>query len=174
MQLDATFEQPYAWMNPDGSENEQLQKVMMDNRHFIFHPHLVDDIHSAFHIPLVNRPYCQESLLESLDTIRQAVAGVNKVNVSMGYILQNDEGEYRYFVAGGNFPLYNHPIQISQQGDWEHLREHINGDYISKHIDETRPDTKWKLVSVTDAVVHIYSLGINMGCLDVALDEGDT
>ena len=166
-QLDRTFDAPLPWMNDDNTINAPLREIMLQNRHFIFRPHVLDDVHNSFHVPLVNSNSWQETLLSELDNIRVAVPGAIKVNISLGYILINNQGEYRYFVAGGNFPLFTHPIVISRPGDWNNLRQQVNGEYISDQIEQSRPDTTWSLAFITDAVVDVYPLGFNMGCSHV-------
>ena len=102
-QLDRTFDAPLPWMNDDNTINAPLREIMLQNRHFIFRPHVLDDVHNSFHVPLVNSNSWQETLLSELDNIRVAVPGAIKVNISLGYILINNQGEYRYFVAGEIF-----------------------------------------------------------------------
>ena len=162
------FQPPFPWMKSDGSVDENMRLTLVSNRHFIFQNHRFDNLRSEFHFELVNAIDWYQSLHQSLDIVKRAVNSAVKINISMGYLLKNKQtGAYRYFVSGSNFPLFKYPIRIDRPHHWTKVSENLNMDFITSEIHKTRPDTKWALFMVTNAVIEVFHLGVVMGCGDV-------
>ena len=87
-----------------------------------------------------------------------------KLNLSFGSILQHVEtGDYRYFKAYSNYPLLDLPISISNRLDLEKVQDHLNELDLTAYISKDRPDTKWRLVLITNVRFYITSTGFPLG-----------
>ena len=93
-----------------------------------------------------------------------------KLNMSMGFILQNrDTLEFRYFHAHANSNLFDRPVFVKNVHDLDRLMERVRDLDIIAQLSVQRPDTKYRLVVVTNVKYTVYVTSFALGCPELIL-----
>ncbi len=72
-----------------------------------------------------------------------------KLNMALGYILRHIEsGELRFFYPSQNNMLLDLPILIDSRQDIQQVLEKLSIDYLSAHVYNQRPSTKWLIAKI--------------------------
>ena len=94
-----------------------------------------------------------------------------KLNISLGFIMTHIEtGQYQYFYPARNQTLLDTPYRISQSSDVTTLLQLLKDKDILEHVQQQRPNTKWRLTHVTNVLYITYNLRHVIGS-DVVLPE---
>lgn len=103
-------------------------------------------------------------LMGHLRSIFQREKHAFKLNISIGYMLQNiDSNTYRYFIPYNNSTLFDNNLSISSIRDLENVREQLQDLNIVQHVHKQRPNTAWKMRMVTNVVFYIYRTSFPLG-----------
>ena len=87
-------------------------------------------------------------------------------------MLQNiqNPGEYRYFYAENNNPVFHFPVIFSTSEDLEFVKDRYEDENVFESIIHQRPDTKWRFYCITNVTFFLYLLPrVALGCTDVEL-----
>ena len=109
---------------------------------------------------------------EKLDFIHSELPCAAKLNFSFGFVLQNiqNHGEFRYFYAENNNPVFHFPVIFSTLEDLEFIKERYEDENVFESIIQQRPDTKWRFYCVTNVTFFVYLMPrVALGCTDVEL-----
>ena len=109
---------------------------------------------------------------EKLDFIHSELPCAAKLNFSIGFVLQNiqNHGEFRYFYAENNNPVFHFPVIFSTLEDLEFIKERYEDENVFESIIQQRPDTKWRFYCVTNVTFFVYLMPrVALGCTDVEL-----
>ena len=94
-----------------------------------------------------------------IDKVVKELKNAAKVNVSFGYIMQNiDTGEYRYFYGDKNNYVLDNMFQLSTAEDVKKFKEKIKELDIVEQVTVIRPNTKWRLVYITNVIFDCHYL----------------
>ena len=109
---------------------------------------------------------------EKLDLIHSQLPCAAKLNFSFGFVLQSIQnvGEFRYFYAENNNPVFNFPVIFSTIEDLEFVKDRYEVENVFESIIQQRPDTKWRFYCVTNVTFFVYLMPrFAIGCTDVEL-----
>lgn len=82
-----------------------------------------------------------------------------RLNLVFGYILFNQElNEYRYFKPYQNSEIFDFPLYISKRKDLQNFERKLQEIDICSYVLKDRPNTKWRVVLVTNVTFFVYFL----------------
>ena len=158
------WNEPYPWNIGKNEVNEKLRDTLIDNRNFVFQNHFHDSTHSTYNFPIRGDGDWHSVVREKLNVVKKANPDAVKLNACLGYVLEDEETKkYRYFAPGENFPLFEYPVRIDREGDWESAINNLDIRRVLDNVELTRPDTNSELRMVTNINITVSYLGVNMG-----------
>ena len=139
--------------------------------------HLIDDMHSehgrqeVFNFSLSNLD--TKKINEKLDQVFANLKCAAKVNLALGFILQNVEtNEYRYYYPHENNLLLDRAFLLSNKNDLLNLQNEIEKLDLIETCTKERHNSKWRFRVITNVTVFVALLtNIPMGCTDSPLPE---
>ena len=144
-------------------DNPQLEEFYELYKSFIFDKHELGQPQSFYNFPL-NNNFSIEDLTSYVNEIYTDQSQTFKINLAFGCILQNiTSNEYRYFKAYSNSPIFELPINISRREDIEKFRKRLSEMDVISHITQSRPNSKWKLILVTNVRYFVTSTSFPLG-----------
>ena len=149
--------------------NEELLKCLHDNIQLIIRPTVHGDLTSQFSFFdfLMMDFECMDAYI---DKVVKELKNAAKVNVSFGFIMQNiDTGEYRYFYGDKNNYVLDNMFQLSTAEDVKQFKEKIKELDIVEQVTVIRPNTKWRLVYITNVIFDCHYLSYHFGNNDIIL-----
>ena len=146
-------------------QDPQLRQCYEAHSSYINDEHVLGQVQSFYNWPLVNNDqFSLDGLCAHAESIYQDQSSTFKLNLSFGIILENIEtGEFRYFRAYSNDPIFNSPLHISRKEDLIKLREKLSELDITQYIMKARPNTHWRPALVTNVRYYITSTGFPLG-----------
>ena len=157
------WSEPYPWQTGNEDIDEPLRDILVRNRTHIFRSHHHGELMSTFNFALTEADWVKQ-IHPAVSQTRVIVQSACKVNIALGYVLENREsGELRYFVPGDNFPTLKSPMRIDRQTDWNKVLTDITPEKIDENAKLQRPDTKWKLRLVTNVNIFVWYMDVVMG-----------
>ena len=146
------------------SEDVNLKKCIEDNIHLIMTPHLNHPESKKLNYYKFTM-LSLDDVTEQLHDVFQQHGDSIKLNISQGYILQNtDTNVYSFFYPGGNETLLPQPIGIST---YENVMLK-NQDFL-QHVHLQRPNTKYRVVHITNVLYTTYNRGHVIGSDEIVL-----
>ena len=139
--------------------------------------HLLDDMNSGhgrqevFNFSLSNLN--TKKINEKLDQVFANLKCAAKVNLALGFILQNVEtNEYRYYYPHENNLLLNRAFLLSNKNDLLNLQNKIEKLDLIETCTKEHQNSKWRFTIITNVTVFVALLtNIPMGCTDSPLPE---
>ena len=151
------------WVNPDGSEDHDLRECYRVNRPAILQRYVEGPVDSTYNIPMYPG-MTMSDINAALREIYQRQHHAFKINLSFGFIMRNVEtGQYRYFRPYANVNILDVPISISGRADLVKVLKKLKELDIFKSLAKNRPDTKWRLVLLTNIRVTTYNTNYALG-----------
>ena len=144
-------------------DDPKLRQFYLKYRSFIQEEHEVGTTVSAYNFP-VSDEFTLDEIDRHVNSIFDNETHSFKLNLAFGFILQHAESrELRYFKAYTNDPLFDLPIIISSRQDLEQIRQRLEQMDITAFLHKNRPNTKWRLVLVTNVRYFITSTHFPLG-----------
>jgi predicted NAD-dependent protein-ADP-ribosyltransferase YbiA (DUF1768 family) len=150
----------------DFENSEDIQNVYDKNSIFILAPHLnpYDDTKRVYNFP-VNAIITDSDISHQMNYIFRRQSQTYKINISAGAILQHTEtGVLRYYKPALNGKLLETAVQVSNKQSLERaintLQDIDLNEYIRKKF---RPDTKYKVVYITQLEYYVFLTGYALG-----------
>ena len=139
--------------------------------------HLLDDMHSehgrqeVFNFSLSNLD--TKKINEKLDQVFANLKCAAKVNLALGFILQNVEtNKYRYYYPHENNLLLDRAFLLSNKNNLLNLQNEIEKIDLIETCTKERQNSKWRFTVITNVTVFVALLtNIPMGCTDSPLPE---
>ena len=159
------------YLPPEVTDNEQLMRCIRESINLIMRPNVNTNLHNQ-----INFFNFEHLRLEDLDMqireVTKNLANAVKLNFSIGFVMQNIEtGEYRFYYAEKNNYVLNDMFQISTPGDIIALLNMIREIDIIETICQDRPNTKYKLVYITNVLYDIHPLDYKFGNDNIVLPD---
>ena len=160
-------------MDSNGTVNEELRSIFLDNRdHILASSNATNNI-SEFNSPLIgtaetDRNAWGRRLMTFIRDISEACQeNAFKINIHFGYILRHVEtGDFPYCVPHSGPGFFDSPIVINTPSDWNALLSQLADDNIWGHVFGLRENTKWVVSHVTNVRAYVYHLNYVMGAPD--------
>ena len=110
---------------------------------------------------------------KKLDQVFANLKCAAKVNLALGFILQNVEtNEYRYYYPHENNLLLDRAFLLSNKKDLLNLQNEIEKLDLIETCTKERQNSKWRFTVITNVTVFVALLtNIPMGCTDSPLPE---
>ena len=91
---------------------------------------------------------------EKLDLIHSQLPCAGKLNFSFGFVLQSIQnvGEFRYFYAENNNPVFHFPVIFSTLEDLEFVKDRYEDENVFESIIQQRPEGKVEMMRLTSLV----------------------
>lgn len=90
-----------------------------------------------------------------------------KINLSFGMILAHTEtGRHRYFRPYDNQSVLEEPVLVSERADIQKVVRKLSKMDVLREAAKTRPDTKWRLVILTNIRFKVYNTNYVLGAVD--------
>ena len=85
-------------------------------------------------------------IIEKLREVFQNLNSAVKLNLSFGFVLHDriESGEYRYYYAADNNPVFPTPITLENESDLLTLQSRLEQENFLHDCVMHRPNTKWK------------------------------
>ena len=152
-------------------QDPQLRECYEAHSSYINDQHVLGQVQSYYNFPLNNAQFTLDGLCSQAESIFQDQSSSFKLNLSFGVILENIEtGEFRYFRAYSNDPLFQTPIHISKREDLSKLRERLSELDITHYVMKARPNTHWRPALVTNVRFYVTNTGFPLGSPQVLPD----
>lgn len=152
------------WINEEGEINEDLENVIKVNKGHILGAHVKGEISSVYNFPTNNLDIIPREYDLHLNEIHNQQSESYKINVSYGLILQNVETEeYRYFIPYRNSTLFDSPQRVNNHHQLNSLKEKMSDGDIENYFIKNRPNTKWKVVLITNVTYFVTKVGYLLG-----------
>ena len=155
-----------------GEEDPKLLEELRSVQHFLVDSKLKLKKKTIYNFRLTefNPILINEKLREVFLNLNCAV----KLNLSFGFVLHDriESGEYRYYYAADNNPIFQTPITLENESDLLTLQSRIEQENFLHDCVVHRPNTKWKFALLTNLTVFLYHLEkIPLGCSVVNLPQ---
>ena len=144
-------------------DDKKLRDFYMKYRSFIH-----DDHHLGQTVSFYNYSLKDDFDLKDINTHLQYIfsneSNSFKLNLAFGFILQHNEtAELRYYKSYSSDPLLDQPITISNRQDLQQILDQLNQMDITTLLHKNRPDTKWRVVLITNIRYFITSTHFPLG-----------
>ena len=144
-------------MNESVLENMSLEVKSLYKRHFNTIKTRVTRgrIRTVYHF-LVTDHY---DIKEYLSVVKADQNGKCKVNVALGFILNNIEtGELRFFHPSHNSLIFDQPKTLQTNVDYKTLLEDLEREDMIDFARSERPSTKWRVTKIVCVRFDVYKL----------------
>jgi len=158
-------------------EDAEPDLALTFNRHrnVILAAHSIDGtVFHEYNFPSRDDGFTPAELEEHLRYIYEREGRAFKIQIAFGTLLQNTENmEFRYFHPHSNVDIFERPNQVSNPRDLQQLIEKVRALDIYEEVNVNHPDTKFKLVTVTNVRYKVFLMGfpLTLGCPQVKLPE---
>ena len=96
---------------------------------------------------------------EYLSVVKADQNGKCKVNVALGFILNNIEtGELRFFHPSHNSLIFDQPKTLQTNVDYKTLLEDLEREDMIDFARSERPSTKWRVTKIVCVRFDVYKL----------------
>ena len=111
----------------------------------------------VFHFPIDNYTGAEECLA----VVRGENAGRIKINLCFGFILRHRESdELRFFHPSNNTLLFEVPMLVNNEGDYESVLERIDRQDALEYARLQRPSTIWTVERIICVRFDVYRLTV--------------
>lgn len=151
-----------AWL---AQADPNLALTFNRHRNVILHGHdLSGSLTHSYNFASRDDGFSPAELTEQLQFIYQSEGKAFKINLAFGIILQNRESlEFRYYHAHSNVDLFDRPVLVSNARDLDRLITKVTNLNVLEEVSVNRPDTKWRLVLVTNVKYSVYLTSFALG-----------
>ena len=152
-------------------DDQSLRKELQSCRHFLVDSEIQKGRHIVFNFAVNN--LTTQVIGADLDRVLYKLKCVAKLNVALGFILENmEDGKFRYFYAHENNTQLEQPKLVSNKDDRAKLRETLKKTDVIESCTKERSNTKWRFFKLTSLTIFAALLrDIPMGCKDAVLPE---
>ena len=99
------------------------------------------------------------NIKEYLSTVKADQNGKYKLNVALGFILNNIEtGELRFFHPSQNSLIFDQPKMLDTEADYKSLLEDLEQEDLINFASSERPSTKWRVTKIVCVRFDTYKL----------------
>ena len=99
------------------------------------------------------------NIKEYLSVVKADQNGKCKVNVALGFILNNIEtGELRFFHPSHNSLIFDQPKTLEIDVDYKTLLEDLERENMIDFASSERPSTKWRVTKIVCVRFDVYKL----------------
>ena len=150
-------------------DDQSLREELQSCRHFLVDSEIQKGRHSVFNFVINN--LTAQVIEEKLDRVLDKLKCVAKLNLALGFILQNIEGgRFRYLYAHENNTLLDQSKLVSNKDDMAKLEEILKKTDVIESCTKERSNTKWSFFKLTNLTIFAaLRRGIPMGCKDAIL-----
>ena len=146
------------WVDEEGNVDQALRDIFIRYDHVISRSHRSGNFMDEYNFR-VNGEFSYETLHEHVREIYRASQSAFRINITFGFILKNiEDGSYRYFYAHNNEGVFSSPFTISNADDVLQLFRKINQLDILQSIYKLRPNTKWKVHTLTNIRYVVFKM----------------
>jgi hypothetical protein len=157
------------WLNEDGTIDEGLRDCYRTNRALILERYREGPVESTYNIPMFPG-MTMSDIAPALREIYDRQSHAYKVNLSFGFIMWHVvTGQFRYFRPFDNVNVFEAPILVSTRDDITKVLRKLKALDIVTEMTKNRPDTKWKLVLLTNIRVKTYNTNFPLGAVSKRL-----
>ena len=129
------------------TSNTNAQEVLRDYKHFLVDSSMETKMQKTINFPQTE--FKAQEINAKLDGFVATLPWAAKISITLGYLLINvTSGEFRYFYAQNNFPLFEDPVLVQTTLDLENLKKRIEDANYIQNVTAVRPCT-----------LQLYSLG---------------
>ena len=152
-------------------DDQSLREELQSCRRFLVNSELQKGRHSVINFAVNN--LTAQVIEEKLDRVLDKLKCVAKLNLALGFILNNIEvGKFRYFYAHENNTLLEQSKLVSSKDDMAKLKEILKKTDVIESCTKERSNTKWRFFKLTNLTIFAALLkDIPMGCKDAVLPE---
>ena len=152
-------------------DDQSLREELQSCRHFLVDFEIQKRRHSLFNFAINN--LTAQVFVEKLDRVLDKLKCVAKLNLALGFILENiEDGKFTYFYAHENNTLLEQSKLVSNKDDMTKLKEILKKTDVSESCTKERSNTKWRFFKLTNLTIFVALLrDIPMGCKDAVLAE---
>jgi len=132
------------------------------HRNVILGPHRIDGVvFHEYNFPSSDDGFTPNEFEQHLRYIYEREGRSFKIQIAFGTLLQNTENlDFRYFHPHANVDIFERPIQVSNPRELEQLIEKVRALDVFEEVKVNRPDTKYKLVVVTNVRYKVFFNGV--------------
>ena len=150
-------------------DDQSLREELQSCRHLLVDSEIQKGRHSVFNFVVNN--LTAQVIEEKLDRVLDKLKCVAKLNLALGFILENiEDGKFRYFYAHENNTLLEQSKLVSIKDDMAKLKKILKKTVVIESCTKKRSNTKWRFFKLTNLTIFSALLrDIPMGCKDVVL-----
>ncbi len=162
------------WVGDDGRVDEKLRDCYRTNAPLILQNHRPGPVESTYNVPVFPGMTAYD-LGRSLIKIYERQTHAFKINLSFGFIMQHVEtNEMRYFRPYDNQTVLDEPLLISDSSNLKKLIAKLTKMDVIREMSKARPDTKWRLVLLTNIRYKLYNTNFVLGAAIRLPDTSET
>ena len=159
------------WLLHGDVIDQGLMECYQNNRPLILELPNPGPVESLFNVPVAEN-LSFEHIERSLNDIYETQTHAFRINLSFGFIMRHDtEQRYRYFRPYDNVSVLEEPMFVSKRSDIQKIMRQLRTLDIFKELNKQRPDTKWRLVLVTNVRFKTYSTNFPLGSDKIKLPK---
>ena len=144
-------------------ENQGAMECVEDNVHLIMRPNVNGQLlsqHNFFNFGHLSAENIDNQITEIVSTLDNAA----KINFAIGFIMQDiSSGKYYYFYAEKNNYILDEQFLLSKPGDVLDLKKLISQLDVIELMCKDRPNSKYRLVHITNIMYDVHSLDYRFG-----------
>ena len=159
------------WLLDRNEIDHGLRECYEDNRALILELPNRGPVESIYNIPVAeNLNY--EEIERGINEIYDRHTHAFRINLSFGFIMRHDtERRYRYFRPQDNVSVLDQPVLISKRSDIQKVMRQLRAMDIIFELSKNRPDTKWRLVLISNIRFKVYSTNFALGSDRIILPD---
>ena len=159
------------FLPPDVTQDEALMRCIRENVNLIMRPNVNRNLSTQFNF--FNFGHLGMADLEiHIREITRDIINAVKINFSIGFVMQNIEtGEYHFYYAEKNNYILDDMFQISTPEDVLTLLNRIRELDIIEVMCQDRPNSKFKLVHITNVLYDLHHLDYSFGNEELVLPD---
>ena len=152
-------------------DDQSLREELQSCRLFLGDAEIQKGRHSVFNFAVNN--LTAQVIEEKLDCVLDKLNCVAKLNLALGFILQNiEDGKFIYFYAHENNTLLEQSKLVSNKDDMAKMKEILKKTDVIESCTKEKTNTKWRFFKLTNLTIFAALLrDIPMGCKDAVLPE---
>ena len=137
----------------------EFQEVFKANKGHIFVQHEFGTLKSTFNFPSKDFKNGYKELSQHLDDIFQEQKSAFKINLSVGFVMQDltQPDNYRYFIPGKNQMIFDTPYYITKKTQIRRLVNKLKKLDIREVLKNERPNSKFQVYYITNVNYYVYN-----------------
>ena len=152
-------------------DSEKLKEELAACQHLLADVHAEHGRQEVFNFSLSKLD--TNEINKKLDEVFENLKCAAKVNLALGFLLQNVENnDYRYYYPHDNNLLLDRAHLLSNKNDLINLQIEIGKFDLIETCTQERQNSKWRFALITNVTISAALLkNIPLGCLDSVLPE---